>query len=111
MWKRRAAQCCVKAHVSCQLLDDVVLYSNRVVRLLQPSSELVIKITLGPNVDELASPSWSVVRGLHDPRMAKPAPQREADSEPGLAGIQAREPNTGDANEPRLLRNHLHVAK
>src|SRR5262245_19748760 len=80
-------------------------------RLLQPGAELVVKIALGPNVDEMAPPAGSVVGGLDDPRMAKPAPQREADSEPGLAGIQARESYPGDAHQPRLLRNHLYVAE
>ena len=67
-------------------------------RLLQPGAELVIKITFGPNVDKVASPARSVVGGLDDPRMAKPATQREADSETGLTRIQAGEPNPCDTN-------------
>jgi integrase-like protein len=80
-------------------------------RLLYPSAQLVIKILLGPNVDEVASPARSVVGRLDDSRMAKPAPQRKAGPEPGLAGIQARKPHPSDADQPRLLGNDLYVAK
>ena len=80
-------------------------------RLLQPSAELDIKITLGPNVDKVASPAGSVVGGLDDPRAVEPAMQRETGEEAVLTWLEPGEPDPSHAGKSRLLREDLDVAE
>jgi hypothetical protein len=50
-------------------LNEIILEPNRVVRFLEPDPQLLVEVILGTDIDKMATPSRTIVRGLHDPRM------------------------------------------
>ena len=111
MQPRRSRRVRCNARLCVGTVNTITLQSHRVVGLLQPASQFVIKIMFGPYVHKVPSPPGSVIGSLDDSRTIQPASQSEAGQEPGLARMQAGEPDSRDADQARLLRDDLHVAQ
>jgi len=91
-----------------KVADRVGLERTHLYRKLK---QLGIKIGLGLNENKMPPPPRPIVSGLDDPRAIQPAMQRKADEEPILTRIQASETDSGDADEPCLLRDDLNLAE